>query len=270
MKDFALFVVGCEKHLEVAQRNYLFLRKNAPSLLKKAIYITDHLPSIPKTFFENIFVYENSNYSTRLLRAIDAVQAEYIILILDDDFITARLHDNLLTQISTFLDVTSTDYLKLIEKPSAKKNFTRIENIGSSHCYNICRQTLYGVSLQPSVWKREFLREACIIGEQVGKTAWDMEIACFKVQKKPDLTLTGMKGNILGIRNAVYRGKLFRFTNKLLRENGFDELDMATMSVTDSFIFNIKTLIAKTPLRGIMRSVLRPFVHLYSSDMKNK
>ena len=240
MKDFALFVVGCEKHLEVAQRNYLFLRKNAPSLLKKAIYITDHLPSIPKTFFENIFVYENSNYSTRLLRAIDAVQAEYIILILDDDFITARLHDNLLTQIS------------------------------SSHCYNICRQTLYGVSLQPSVWKREFFREACIIGEQVGKTAWDMEIACFKVQKKPDLTLTGMKGNILGIRNAVYRGKLFRFTNKLLRENGFDELDMATMSVTDSFIFNIKTLIAKTPLRGIMRSVLRPFVHLYSSDMKNK
>lgn len=267
MNNLSVLIFGCDKHIEVAQRSYLLIRKLNPFLLDYITFVTDKSITLKKDFFPHVLVVESSNFSERILKALETVKTPYVMHLLDDDFILEKLNEINIDHLVEFLDSNKIHYCKLLGNPKGRKIYKPRFKTQAGSVRRIKQKLMYAVSLQPSMWETNMLKKVSKLGAAKGPTAWDAEICCYKVQLELSDNLLVFNKNYIHSYNVVLKGKLFPKTNKILEKEGIPPLEMPTLSKTETLIFKLRTnVISKLPFRNFWKKIGHLFGKKFYSD----
>ena len=232
--DFSILVIGCKKHEQIANRYYALANKFWPDSIKNTLFCTDEITDYQVEFTGGKIVSDDSNhFAFRIISGLNHIDSDYVVLLLDDYYFTKTIDSNKVLELIKYLRSNELDYCKLIGLPKCFKS-----NRGFKGTYHIQQSTHYGISLQPSIWKKESLLEALELC--TGASAWEVEAAFSSYQKNHFEQCITFNKNFLNYRNGVLRGKLFPYTNRLLSKNGIEVLSLKKISYFKYFCFSTR------------------------------
>lgn len=265
--SYSVLVLGCNKHVEAAKINFWFLKKNVPYLLEHTYYVTDQYLKTDDDFFANVIELKTDNYSERLLYALESVDSKNILIILDDDFVTKEFDCENFKELILIIDEEKIDYCKLVGAPTSRDKVKPKIKVNGKSLYKINPLKHYGMSLQPSIWNKDLIVELARSGCRNGPTAWDLEISCRELQRKDELVMRTFNSNLLSIKNAIIQGKLFPYTNKILKRNGFQPLEGKKMPLHSYVWYKLKAkVLSHLPFRSLLKKIGKKFGHKYYTD----
>ncbi|MBE0067689.1 hypothetical protein [Thermoanaerobacterium thermosaccharolyticum] len=162
---------------------------------------------------------KDAKWSTRTRIAVQQIKEPYICLLLEDYFIGAQVNNEAVYEALDLIKQDGIIYYKL-------NNFSRVNtklynNI--DYLYTIPENLEYGVSLQPAIWKRDYLLE--LIGDE-DYTAWEFELDQVKKashgSNKPLHGCVFDKRNILNICHGVVQGKILPTAIQYFKNKGYN------------------------------------------------
>lgn len=136
---------------------------------------------------DNIFVTENKNvnnytptkfqtvksnkksWGERMLDGIASCQSKYIFFILDDYLFTYSYSENQLVEYINLMNHFSIDRLQI--SPSSFQHYEKYNEVPTKFL-KISQHSLYSISMQPSIWNKEYL-ESILLPTY---SPWDFEI----------------------------------------------------------------------------------------------
>lgn len=158
---------------------------------------------------------KDAEYSRKVQLAVNSIDADYYLLLLEDFFIGEPLKKDCLNRL---LNVIEQKHIKYYRMPMPE--FTPFRLKGKR--IKIHPQMEYTVSCQPSIWKREFLKE-CIGAENYN--AWIFEGIYTKSRKAH--TVDFLRGcysdytNILHLYHGALQGKMLPRTYSHFVKSGY-------------------------------------------------
>jgi len=207
------------------------------------------------------------DWVSRTLEALNRINTPYVMLLLEDYFLSKKIEKKKITKIESFLLSNDIRYLRLVEIPKSKtKSKSSIIPILS------CEE--YGINLQASIWKNTFLKS--ILMEIKCGSAWDFEIYLLKkVESSNKNALEGcftLKNNVFGFHNAVLKGKWFRRELKYYRKKGIiiDYSKRGKLSFFEEKKFVIAQFLKRhlsVSARKRLKKMLRRFGFKFVSDV---
>lgn len=262
--DSAILVLGCKKHEETAQRMFALLSLYWKRAYTSAWLCTDETdPYLESIAPKRIVSEPNGSFADRIRKGLDAApEADYVLLLLDDYFVTGQVDETAFDAIVDAMRNNDVNYCKLIGLPRCFKKDKRIHG-----AYRIKQSTHYGISLQPSIWRKQSLIEALSLTK--GGSPWQVEAAFSSYQAHHYGSCVTFNRNFLHIKNGLLRGKRFPYTNKILTRNNLEPLDLPGISRLHYWRVSFKQHVAMhipAFLRKIGKLVGNKFGKQYYSD----
>lgn len=234
---FSVLIVGCKKHEQIAERSFKLIKKFWPEILDKIYFCTDETTEFQKKFTNNVICGKNNDFSNRIQTGLENIKSDYVLLLLDDYYFTKSVNNFDFNNLLTDIKRNNISYCKLIGLPRCFKKDKRI-----AKTYSITNKTHYGVSLQPSIWKKSALYSA--LSFVSGSSPWEVEAAFNKFQKNNYSSCVTFNSNFLNIKNGVLRGKLAPGTNNVLKKNDIETLTLDNVNVFKYNLFMFKQHVA--------------------------
>lgn len=160
----------------------------------------------------------DAEWSRKVQFALKEVQEDYLCLMLEDFYIGSKVNTGRVKQTLKLMSEDAIKYYKL-------KTFSAIKTAkykNYDYLHVIPENLEYGVSLQPGIWKKEFLQEK--IGTK-NYNAWKFE--CDRIAEERLGRSIAMQGcvyddrNILEIQHGVVQGKYLPKTLKYFENLGY-------------------------------------------------
>lgn len=189
------------------------------------IYVVDNELKLTKedTFGLDVKVInagKDAEYSRKVQVAVDSIQAEYLLLLLEDFYIVKSVDNNKIKDIMSLVVKDDIDYYSMpmpefvdIKERERYKNYD---------LYKISTKREYIFSCQPSIWKRDFLKKC------IGKSnynAWVFEgvyATSKKIRRSDFLSYSILDySNPLNLRHGAIQGKMVPETVKVIQECGY-------------------------------------------------
>lgn len=151
---------------------------------------------------------EDAEWSRKVQKAVEIVKEDYIILLLEDFYIGKKIDINQFDLLLDFVKTEKIKYVKLCENNEVlhfrKKRFKK------GLPYEVIYQDeSYGISLQASLWEKNFLSE--LVGSQ-NYNAWIFELNQVKkslcAEHIPFDFAVEDHRNILNIKHGALQGKM--------------------------------------------------------------
>ncbi len=223
--------------------------------------------------WEDVFcmpVGKDAEWSLKVQKALEIVREKYFVMLLEDFYIGAHVSTRNFEELLSFVKSNQIDYCKLCEnnevihrkKKAYKKGFP-YEVIYEDQCY--------GISLQASLWRRDFL--AKLVGSD-NYNAWVFELRQVEKAKKgnhavwPNAICDAR--NILNIKHGALQGKMLPPTVAYFQEKGDPlETNRAVMDKKDYRNYYIKQLgqdVAPKWAVGFIKNIARRFGYTFVSD----
>lgn len=158
-----ILVISCDGYSDVWDIFFRFFHKQWKNCPLKLNLLSNY-KSYDFYGVNTIKVGKDISWSDNLLKGIEDLKNDYILILLEDLFFNKKISNNYFNQISNWVDKNHPNYLRLCT--SNKPNYFD-DLIGE-----IPKITPYKTSMMPSIWKKSFLQELLIKGE----SAWDFEI----------------------------------------------------------------------------------------------
>lgn len=159
---------------------------------------------------------EDAEYSKKVQLALESIEADYYLLLLEDFLIQKRIQLDPLPKILDYMESNGVSYYRM-QMPDFIRNGSKSLEPQVIDC-----ASEYTVTCQPSIWKKDFL-ERCI-GKR-NYNAWVFEgIYCFSkdAHKKEFLEKCRVDyNNPLGLRHLAIQGKLLPNVYEDFVENGY-------------------------------------------------
>lgn len=220
MKNYTLLVSSCDTYSDLWEPFFTLLKKYWPTINSPVYLISDS----KKYTFEGFDIrcplnYKNSNstWSERLLKSLDEVKTEYVILLLDDFWLKESVNVSL---IDKFVNYMSKDnnigYICLRSQPGDTSDKPS-NDFKELNCYG--RKNSYRINAQVGLWRKSFLKKILRKHENAWQFEWYGSIRSNFYDKalyyiKPEFN------NIFSYDSGgvVFRGKFIRsyidyFTN---------------------------------------------------------
>lgn len=183
----------------------------------------DQDPFIPLVIGDEI------SWSDNILKCLNKIDEEYILLIFDDVFLYKTIDSKLIERLSNIAYENNWNYLRLSPYPSYDELLT-------SEIGKIYKNRLYRTSTAWSLFKKEVLIDLL----EPTESAWDFEIiGSERSNKYSDFYSVNMI--VLPYLNGVVKGKWVRSVYKYLKREGFSVSDSSIkqMTLIESVIFEI-------------------------------
>ena len=168
------------------------------------------------------------SWSDNLIKAIDNLKNEYVLLLLDDLFLVNKVSSDYFDKISKWIELNSPNYIRLTisHKPVV---FDRL--VGQ-----LPNKTPYKTSLMPSIWKKSILKEILKSGE----SAWDFEtkgsLRAFKYDN-----FYAVQKDFIQYENAIIKGSWRRsIIFKKFYNLNINNLSRPIMTNYEEFIYYLR------------------------------
>ena len=162
-KNVAVMVVSFDGYADVWDTFAECINKYWKDRVYNTYLITNNM--LPN--YEDIKVIktgEEVSWSARMRTALQYIKEEYIILLLEDYLVDKVVDNDAVKEAVEFAKEKGTDYLRIAPIPKLRG--------ASGYATIIDKMQLYGVNLQASIWKKEYLRK--LLGND-NFSAWEFE-----------------------------------------------------------------------------------------------
>ena len=205
-------------------------------------------------------------WSDRTLKAIEKIDTDYILLLLEDYLLGQPVKNIDIENTLNFMKNNNAKYLRLTNIPQSR--FNKRDDI-----FPLYEDEEYAINLQASIWKKSFLIES--LKKHPGN-AWKFEIGFLKSAVNAKHTTLngcyGMSKDPLHIRNGVLKGKWFPKEIRYFESQGFDIpwQQRGKLSFAQILKYNISVGIKNKlsyKMRKRIKSILKKFGTKFVSDL---
>ena len=150
--EYIVLISSCQKYDDLWYPHVDLMNKNWKERKGKAFIISDSNNN--QLFFLNVDVltFGNVEVPKRIKSFLENVDSKYILLTLDDYFLTKPIDENEIGDAISFMDSNNIDYLRLYKHPIEHKAVRENKEFKWIK-YN----DNYKVNLYPGIWRRDFL-----------------------------------------------------------------------------------------------------------------
>lgn len=224
MKQLAIVGVFFDGYIDL-WRDFFGLMKNNWPDCPYDLYVIDNEIQLSDsdTFGLDVKVLNagtNAEYSKKIQMAVECIDAEYLLLLLEDFFIVSPVNTQRIIDIMKLIENEKLDYYSM-PMPEFVDNKEK-ESFKDYSLRKISKSREYIFSCQPSIWNKEFLK-LCIGKENYN--AWIFEGIYAKsecVRNEMFLKYSVLDySNPLNIRHGAIQGKLVPNTVKLISKCGY-------------------------------------------------
>lgn len=154
----------------------------------------------------------HAEWSMKVQKAVEVIEEDYFILLLEDFFIGASVDNNEFSQLMDYIEGNDIVYCKLCDNnrilPSQKPKYD------NETPFQIIRKNQkYGICLQPAIWNKNFLK--ALVGEG-NYNAWVFELNQIKnamhSDSKPFEKIIFDPRNILHFKHGALQGEMLPST----------------------------------------------------------
>lgn len=217
MKDkLAVFIVSFDGYSDVWPAFFSIFDKYWSECPFKIYFVTNFKTYNYKNVI-NICVGEEISWFDRVRTAINQVEEEYILFMLEDYFIGQKVENTDLYEIIDYIEQKKLKYYRLIDNPYCERKFDTERPYISA----IPTDNVYNINLQLSIWKKTFFIDS--LNKINGITPWDFEILFKKNMSGDALEYANCcvdKRDIFNIKNGVIQGKWVPDTIKYFDKQG--------------------------------------------------
>ena len=267
MKDnrMAIVMIGYDGYDDVWKDFFTLYQKNWSDCPYK-IYLADGEKGYDMPGLTVIHAGKDAEWSRKVQKALEVVEEKYICLLLEDFYFGSRVNNKV---VSKALDLMDKDHLKYYKLNTFSKIKTaRYKNIDYLHV--LPENMEYGISLQPGIWEKDFLKEKVGTGNY---NAWKFEVDRLNEEKgKSKAPLKGCvfdERNILKIQHGIVQGKYLPECVRYFEKRGYqlNQSRRSVMTFKENLIYKAKRLNWPKPIRKILKSILRAFGMKFVTDM---
>lgn len=233
--DISILIIGYDPYIDVWNHYFDLLNKYWPD--RPQTYLASNSAS---PHYENVNVIpcgEDAEWSKKVYLSLDKIPTNYVVLLLEDFFTTKPVNNKSFNSLVNLIEKNNVDYCKLLNQSKIKgKPF-----LSKKYLHVLSEKSEYGVSLQPSIWKKSFLKN--LVGEG-NYNAWVFEFNQVKNKThcNHDYICLGDDRNILEITHAVVQSKYLRKAVRVFKKQNYS-IDTSTrpmMSIRDEFKYDLK------------------------------
>lgn len=237
--DVSILVVGYDGYVDVWNHFFDLMNKYWPNRPKTYLAVSE-----AKTEYEGVEVVTagpNTEWSMRARAGLERITTPYVILMLEDFFITDYVDDELVK-----------DCLELVEQDNIKFYQILVQLIkqtwekgkpykGNKRIHIIPSDKKYGINLQAAIWNTDFLKEK--IGNE-NYNAWLFEMNQLDSERYNQEKIEYLidDRNILNITHTVVQSKYLRGAVRKIERQGhhIDLNERPMLSKKDDFKYNLK------------------------------
>ena len=209
--NISIIIMSCDAYSDLWHDFFVLKEKNWQDCEYPTFLVTNNQVCGEKNV-TTIKCGNELNWTGRLLKALEFIDSRYIILLLEDYYISDKVDSKEVKKVFSFIESNQVSYYKLEERAKLYANYYN----GSNYLKHITKDVRYGISLVSSIWNVEFLKQV-IGGEDY--TAWEFEIKRNMpddISRNLEVLCLSDSRNILKITHMVQRGKYL--------QKGLDEL----------------------------------------------
>lgn len=224
--DVAILVNSCDKNSDLWDIFFYFYKKNC-SNLKYKVYLNTETKKYKNYDVININQYTNldtKEWSLRLKRALNFIKEDYVIMLLDDYFIT-ELNNEKLQKAESIIKRGDTCVVYTI----LNENYINNVKKNNDNFYIVKKNMLYQMSLQIGLWNKNDLLKLLVDFEN----PWDFEIMGSKrirrIVKTKDIAFQSLNSNndaFIAYQQGIMKGKWLSDVIPMLLAEGFEESDL--------------------------------------------
>lgn len=162
--NLAVLVVSCDSYCDMWQPFFMLFKRFWPDCPYKVYLLSNH-HSINEEGIIPVLVGEDHSWSDNLIKALDAIEEEYILMLIDDLFFTNYVQQESIQEVFAWIIRMKPNYVRFYPKPKPDKTYNNQVGIVSPG-------TLYRTATVISVWKKIVLLDLL----KPGENAWDFEV----------------------------------------------------------------------------------------------
>lgn len=185
-------------------------------------YIISNTKSIEENDIIFICAGSDAEYSRKVQTALEQIDADYYLLMLEDFYIGKSLEQNILEPILAYIEKEDFDYYCLSSLSSFTKYKSDLYDNSKKYLYKINPNNRYTLGCQAVIWKREFLAQC------IGKSnynAWIFEGALAKSKKVHSFEFLAKSvkdvRNVLNLQHGILQQKMIPTTIEYFERIGF-------------------------------------------------
>lgn len=269
--DLSFVVIGFDGYSDLWD-DYFYLLNKFWSNRKYDFYLVNNNL---KKYYENVKTIncgEDAEWSKKVQVALERIDSKYVCLLLEDFYTKDYIKNEYIDNLINLMNKDELKYCKLQNSSSIKsdnyKNYKYLQKIP----YNMP----YGISLQPSIWRTDFLKD--LVGIE-NYNAWIFEYSNInkpKIRGKEFLDDCIFDNrNILNIEHGVVQGKYLPSAIKYFESIGY-KLNREKRSIMTSREYNqlkykrIGRKIIPLRLHNFVKRVMNIFGVKFVSDRQKK
>ena len=164
-----VLVVSCDKYQDIVEQYLRYLRLNWSDCSFPIAVATEECTISDKNV-RTIKCGKDVQWTKEVLMALDQIKSEYVLLTVDDLFISKKVDNNALEEALLFMCEHNIDYYRIpkFQVKNSKKSLYS----GTTHVARIQKDKVYSITIGSSIWRKTKLKK--ILGDGT-KTAWELE-----------------------------------------------------------------------------------------------
>jgi hypothetical protein len=164
MDNFAIVILSCDAYSDAWDYFFTCFDKFwKPKNVKK--YLVSNHKECKRRDIITICTGDEVPWSRKVRIALADIRENNLLVLLEDYFLCREVSKNEYESLVTCFTINNYDYLRLI--PIPKENMKKPNGI-----YPLVEKSLYGINLQPAIWKKSFLLK---ILRDDDFSAWQLE-----------------------------------------------------------------------------------------------
>lgn len=237
--DISILVVGFDGYADVWNHFFELMNKYWPNRPKTYLATSEAKPEYEGV--EVVTAGPNTEWSLRARAGLEKITTPYVILMLEDFFITDYVDNTLVKECLELVEQDNILFYQILvqlikqtwEKGKPYKGNKRIHIIPSDK--------KYGINLQAAIWNTDFLKEK--IGNE-NYNAWIFEMNQLDSEKYNQEKIEYLidDRNILNITHTVVQSKYLRGAVRKIEKQGYhiDLNERPMLSKKDDLKYNLK------------------------------
>ena len=205
-------------------------------------------------------------WSKRTYKAINQIQSEYVLLLLEDYLLGEIVNNAQFSEAIVYMQENNAKYLRLTNIPNSR--FSNGEKF-----FPLYADEEYAINLQAAIWRTDFLLESL---KKYPGNAWEFEIGFLRETvgstHEPLKKCFGMSKDPLHIHNGVLKGKWFPKEITYFSKQGIDIQwqKRGKLSFFQSVKYNLSFWLKEKmsyKMRKRVKSILRKLGVKFVSDL---
>lgn len=261
-EPLSILISSCDNFSDLWEHHVAFYHENWVGQPVKTYLVTDKDTDIVLDNIEIIVAPSNYDFPMRIKYALQFINAEYVLLTLDDYFIIEPVYAEQIFKLVEIARKKSIDYLMLYDRRKVNpKRFTDVSVVEK-----IDLNEKYAVTLYPAIWKKRFLYET--VHDDL--SPWLYEVSLTKTAKDKNASCYFSPAGTFIILDVVRKGKVLHKANSYFKRHGVQIGDRPIIHRRTEIKLRIMELLswhAPRPLFRLIKKVAGKFgMRFFSED----